>query len=150
MSDALWCLMPPLSPTTGLEEALRDTKAKDNILPKLMASPAAAFDALFVTELKKYEGLKAGVARNVGTNDELLAGGCGREPFGAGSAWGGNAKGGVCMGRGSRRAWRAMWAPMTGCWQVGLLAVGGPHLGWGLHAVGGKHLGGVCMGGFRS
>lgn len=48
-------------------------KAKDNILPKLMAAGSANTDALFERELKKYDAIKADVARNVARNDELLA-----------------------------------------------------------------------------
>eukprot|EP00878_Enallax_costatus_P005711 GHUV01005989.1.p1 GENE.GHUV01005989.1~~GHUV01005989.1.p1 ORF type:complete len:726 (+),score=266.47 GHUV01005989.1:1137-3314(+) len=57
----------------GLEEALKDLKAKDNILPKLMSAGSSNTDALFDRELKKYEGIRADVARNVQRNSELLA-----------------------------------------------------------------------------
>jgi len=55
----------------GLEEAISDQKQKENILPQLMSG--APVDALFDREIKKYDGLKADVARNVTRNDELLA-----------------------------------------------------------------------------
>ena len=58
-------------PSAGLEEAIRDQKQKENILPQLMSG--APVDALFDREIKKYDGLKADVARNVTRNDELLA-----------------------------------------------------------------------------
>ncbi|KAF8060549.1 BRO1 [Scenedesmus sp. PABB004] len=56
----------------GLEEALKDAKARDNILPKLMAAGSAATDALFERELAKYGPLRADVDANVARNDELL------------------------------------------------------------------------------
>jgi hypothetical protein len=56
--------------STGLEEAIRDLKQKENILPQLMSG--APVDALFDKEIKKYDGLKADVTRNVTRNDELL------------------------------------------------------------------------------
>lgn len=61
------------TPHPGLEEALKDQKTKDNILPKLMSSSSGNLDNLFNIEIKKYDGLKADVARNVSRNDELLA-----------------------------------------------------------------------------
>ncbi|WIA15140.1 hypothetical protein OEZ85_001828 [Tetradesmus obliquus] len=57
----------------GLEDRLKELKARDNILPKLMAAGSANTDALFERELKKYDALKADVAANVGRNAELLA-----------------------------------------------------------------------------
>lgn len=54
-----------------MEEAIRDQKQKENILPQLMSG--APVDALFDREIQKYGGLKADVARNVARNDELLA-----------------------------------------------------------------------------
>eukprot|EP00775_Hariotina_reticulata_P008073 gene8073-8268_t len=57
----------------GLEEALKELKGRDNILPKLMAAGSSNTDALFERELKKYDPIKADVARNVQRNAELLA-----------------------------------------------------------------------------
>jgi hypothetical protein len=62
----------PLLLPAGLEEALKDLKGRDNILPKLMAAGSSNTDALFERELKKYDPIKADVARNVQRNGELL------------------------------------------------------------------------------
>jgi len=62
----------PLLLPAGLEEALKDLKGRDNILPKLMAAGSSNTDALFERELKKYDPIKADVARNVQRNVELL------------------------------------------------------------------------------
>lgn len=59
--------------TSGLEEAVREMKGRDNILPKLMACGSGATDALFERELKKYEPLAADVAANATRNQELLS-----------------------------------------------------------------------------
>eukprot|EP00879_Flechtneria_rotunda_P013649 GHRR01014259.1.p1 GENE.GHRR01014259.1~~GHRR01014259.1.p1 ORF type:complete len:727 (+),score=319.48 GHRR01014259.1:344-2524(+) len=61
------------SERAGLEEALKELKAKDNILPKLMAAGSSNTDTLFDRELKKYDEIKADVARNVARNTELLS-----------------------------------------------------------------------------
>lgn len=61
------------SERAGLEEALKELKGKDNILPKLMGAGSSSTDALFVKELKKYDAIKDDVARNVARNEELLA-----------------------------------------------------------------------------
>lgn len=77
LSTALtFCLLITLLvvlPVSGLEEALKDLKAKDNILPKLMSAGSSNTDSLFDRELKKYDGIKADVTRNVQRNSELLA-----------------------------------------------------------------------------
>ena len=57
----------------GIEEALKELKAKDNILPKLMASPSSAYDALFASELGKYSKLREDASASAARNDEALA-----------------------------------------------------------------------------
>ncbi|KAL6757097.1 BRO1-like domain-containing protein [Haematococcus lacustris] len=56
----------------GMEEALRDVKNKDNILPRLMTVPPQGHEALFASELKKYEALSADIERNCSAQADLL------------------------------------------------------------------------------
>lgn len=55
----------------SIEEALKEERNRDNILPKLMASSGRS-DNIFTEELKKYDELKADVDRNVARQAELL------------------------------------------------------------------------------
>ncbi|CAD7700541.1 unnamed protein product [Ostreobium quekettii] len=55
----------------GLEDALKERKTKDNILPKLLSS-AGSQDDLFHNELKKYDDLKADVKDNLEKQAQLL------------------------------------------------------------------------------
>ncbi|GLC38437.1 hypothetical protein PLESTB_001578000 [Pleodorina starrii] len=57
----------------GMEEALKELKTRDNVLPKLMATPPQNHDALFKEELKKYDTLIADVDKNLAAQDNLLA-----------------------------------------------------------------------------
>ncbi|KAI8477285.1 MAG: programmed cell death protein 6 interacting protein X [Monoraphidium minutum] len=61
------------SERAGIEEALKELKLKDNILPKLMASPSSAYDALFEREIAKYAPLRDDAARSASRNDEAVA-----------------------------------------------------------------------------
>eukprot|EP00200_Dunaliella_tertiolecta_P017215 CAMPEP_0202411634 /NCGR_PEP_ID=MMETSP1128-20130828/22377_1 /ASSEMBLY_ACC=CAM_ASM_000463 /TAXON_ID=3047 /ORGANISM="Dunaliella tertiolecta, Strain CCMP1320" /LENGTH=780 /DNA_ID=CAMNT_0049017371 /DNA_START=116 /DNA_END=2454 /DNA_ORIENTATION=- len=61
------------SERSGIEEALNDLKAKDNILPKIMSVNQQAHDSLFASELKKYDVLVADIKRNSEAQTELLA-----------------------------------------------------------------------------
>ncbi|GBF94332.1 hypothetical protein Rsub_06954 [Raphidocelis subcapitata] len=61
------------SERAGIEEALKELKGKDNILPKLMATPSSGYDALFERELAKYSKLRADAAASAARNDEALA-----------------------------------------------------------------------------
>jgi programmed cell death 6-interacting protein len=60
------------SQRAALEEALKARKGADNILPRLLAAPAADVDALFASELRKYDDLVAAVADNTAKQAQLL------------------------------------------------------------------------------
>lgn len=55
----------------SIEEALKEERNRDNILPKLMASSGRS-DNIFTDELKKYDELKVNVDSNVARQSELL------------------------------------------------------------------------------
>lgn len=55
----------------GLEDALKETKQKDNILPKLMAT-SGSVDELFKKELTKYDPICLEVSKNVQAQERLL------------------------------------------------------------------------------
>ncbi|GFR44800.1 hypothetical protein Agub_g6135, partial [Astrephomene gubernaculifera] len=58
----------------GMEEALKELKNRDNVLPRLMATPGGPQqDALFKEELKKYDPLIADVDKNLAAQESLLA-----------------------------------------------------------------------------
>ena len=56
----------------AMEEAVKDIKRKDNILPKLMATMPQNHEALFSTEVKKYDGIRADVDRNLEHQAKVL------------------------------------------------------------------------------
>ncbi|GBF91561.1 hypothetical protein Rsub_04301 [Raphidocelis subcapitata] len=56
----------------GIEEALKELKSKDNILPKLMGTPTSGYDALFEKELAKYSKLREDAAASAARNDEAV------------------------------------------------------------------------------
>lgn len=55
----------------SIEEALKEERNRDNILPKLMASSGRS-DNIFAEEIKKYDELKGNVEANVARQNELL------------------------------------------------------------------------------
>eukprot|EP00250_Pteridium_aquilinum_P010073 c19135_g1_i1 orf=271-2889(+) len=55
----------------GLEDALKELKRKDNILPKLLSSPGSC-DDLFKKELAKYDPICLEVSKNVEAQERLL------------------------------------------------------------------------------
>ena len=55
-----------------MEEAVKDIKRKDNILPKLMATMPQNHETLFSTEVKKYDGIQADVQRNLEHQAKVL------------------------------------------------------------------------------
>ena len=57
----------------GLEDLLKDLKAGDDILPRIMVSKEEGMDAVFSSELSKYDAPRAAVAANVATSQALLA-----------------------------------------------------------------------------
>ncbi|KAG2490070.1 hypothetical protein HYH03_011535 [Edaphochlamys debaryana] len=67
--DALQALA---SERGGMEEALKDAKNRDNVLPRLMATQPQNHDALFKEELKKYDPLVADVDKNLAAQEALL------------------------------------------------------------------------------
>ncbi|MEW5305101.1 MAG: hypothetical protein WDW36_007663 [Sanguina aurantia] len=60
------------SERAGMEEAMKEMKKGDNVLPKLMASAPQMYDALFASELQKYNPLVADVDKNVKAQTDLL------------------------------------------------------------------------------
>ncbi|GMH40651.1 hypothetical protein BSKO_08555 [Bryopsis sp. KO-2023] len=56
----------------ALEDALKDKKQKDNLLPKLMSSGASNHEDLFKTSLAAYDGLKEEIKQNLVNHEELL------------------------------------------------------------------------------
>ena len=56
----------------AMEEAVKDIKRKDNILPKLMATMPQNHETLFSTEVKKYDGIQADVQRNLEHQAKVL------------------------------------------------------------------------------
>ncbi|EFN58134.1 hypothetical protein CHLNCDRAFT_141882 [Chlorella variabilis] len=56
----------------ALEEALKDRKNKDNVLPKLLGGGGDSPDALFQLELKKYDDLVMEVDNNASKSAQLL------------------------------------------------------------------------------
>ena len=56
----------------AMEEAVKEEKRKDNILPKLMATMPQNHDALFASEIKKYDGIRADVDRNLEHQAKVL------------------------------------------------------------------------------
>eukprot|EP00873_Tetraselmis_striata_P008261 jgi/Tetstr1/428525/TSEL_001855.t1 len=56
----------------GLEESLKELKAKDDILPKLMAA-SDDHDALFAKEIAKYQPIRELVDKNCAAQDQCLA-----------------------------------------------------------------------------
>lgn len=55
----------------GLEDALKEMKRKDNVLPKLMSS-SGSYEDLFKKELAKYDPICLEVSRNVEAQEKLL------------------------------------------------------------------------------
>eukprot|EP00955_Chlamydomonas_euryale_P037487 350782-Chlamydomonas_euryale.AAC.3 len=49
----------------AMEDAVRDVKTGDNVLPKLMATPAAGHEALFAAEMQKYDAVRADADKNL-------------------------------------------------------------------------------------
>ncbi|GAX77401.1 hypothetical protein CEUSTIGMA_g4847.t1 [Chlamydomonas eustigma] len=56
----------------GIEEAIKEMKQKDNVLPKLMATVPQSHEALFASEMKKYDGLEEDVNRNLEFQGKVL------------------------------------------------------------------------------
>ena len=57
----------------ALEDALRAARNRDNPLPKMLAAGGASPEALFATELKKYDPLLARVSESVEKQSELMS-----------------------------------------------------------------------------
>ena len=49
-------------------------QAKDNILPKLMATTPPGYDALFAQEIKKYDSIVADVDKNIASQVRAAGG----------------------------------------------------------------------------
>jgi len=57
----------------GLEDMVRDMRTSDDVLPRIMAAPAEAAEALIEAELRKYDAPRAAVAANVAACESLLS-----------------------------------------------------------------------------
>lgn len=60
------------SERAAMEETVRDIKMKDNVLPKLLATPPQGHEALFAAEMKKYDGIQEDMQRNLEQQNKTL------------------------------------------------------------------------------
>ena len=74
LRDTVRALEANAAQRAAIEETLRDAKAGDDVLAKIMASPGdgSGYEAVFASEIKKYDDLKAGVAANAAACGALV------------------------------------------------------------------------------